>query len=138
MTLIDERRQVGTLSLAFAGKGTPAMVGYTVDGVQVTKSIVPFSWRMSDIAYGYGGVMRMPGHGSSDAGDAIGMTVTITGSAFRIGSFLERTRTTCDHTGTASAWNMAVHFTGSYTCSDGSSARTLPIIFLNDCTGNAE
>lgn len=110
------RRAVGTMSFQLRGPGSAALT-YSVDGVTVTKNIVPFTFRRNDPSGVYRGYIADP----SDGWDPARIAITDSGGSFsmRIGGMYGGT---CDYTGSSQQVNDAVNASGTVQCGPGASA----------------
>jgi hypothetical protein len=97
-----------------------AVVKYTIDGVTVEKSIVPFAMRMNDLSGTYRAEIVTLTGPTTTAAAAMTLNVidngsTVVMSAVMIGS-------TCTYTGTRTQYGQRVGVAGTWTCNgDGSS-----------------
>lgn len=96
------RRPVGTMSFQVRSPGFAALT-YSVDGVTVTKNVVPFAFRRNDPSGIYRGYITDPSGGF----DPVRITITESGGSL----FMNIAGTyggSCDYTGTSQQSNDAI------------------------------
>lgn len=115
---------VGTLTFEATGPSKAILV-YDVAGVQVTKPMTRFTFRVRDWSGLYRGVQRanyrdcIPGFAPAFTYDDGLVDVEHDGSAFRM--WFEGRKATCTYTGTYVQHGRLGRVTGNYVCADGPS-----------------
>jgi hypothetical protein len=115
---------VGTLTFEATGPARAILV-YDVAGVQVTKAMTRFTFRVRDWTGLYRGVQRanyrdcVPGFTPAFTYDDGLVDVEHEGSAFRM--WFEGKKATCMYTGTYAQHGRLGRVTGNYACADGPS-----------------
>jgi hypothetical protein len=114
--------QVGSVTFSFSGYGN-GQVTYSVNGVQVTKNIVPQNWLTNNLSgtylgavYGLSASCSLPIATSSAL---LAFTVTQSGSNAAI-TIAEANGNNCIFTGTTTAVGKLVNIDGNYVCTNSS------------------
>ncbi len=118
---------VGTLSMSFASHRSARMV-YTVNGVTVTKDIVPQTFRNNNLAGIYVGYGAPPLDSPScglplppDSPLLVAFDVAHIGDSVNIRLQQNVSLAECSLVGTSTTYGKLVDVTGTYTCSSGTS-----------------
>jgi len=113
------RRQVGSMTLQM--RGGAGTLTYDVDGVRVSKEIVPFAFAANSLVGDYQGYMTQPASGPGGAvSDEVHLAINHTGSSFSM-STQGSVSGSCTYTGTSSQHGSLLDVTGTYSCRDAGS-----------------
>jgi hypothetical protein len=113
------RRQAGTMQVDL--RGDSATLTYDVDGMRVSKEIVPFAFKFISLGGSYYGYVTQPSSGPGGAvNDEVHIAITHTATSFTMwtnGSVSG----SCGYDGTPAQRGSLVNVTGNYSCGDGRS-----------------
>ena len=114
------RRQVGTMALELGSSAS--IVTYDVDGLRVTKSITPITFKASYFSGSFVGLQYQP---ATTTQPEVTDSVNVTINADNYPSVIMQTEGTssgaCAYSATATAVNMRVRLAGNFACSDSRS-----------------
>ncbi|HUQ27079.1 MAG TPA: hypothetical protein VM051_00710 [Usitatibacter sp.] len=108
------RRPAGSMTVTLHGQS--ATVTYVIDGVRVTREVVPFAFKAISLAGRYVGDVT----GGSVVNDAIDFTVTHSGTSFGMTSQGSASGS-CNYNGVSTQTGSKVNVSGNYSCSNGRS-----------------
>jgi hypothetical protein len=111
------RRQVGTMTVQL--RGDNATLTYDVDGVRVSKEVVPFTFKFIWLGGSYYGYMTQPSSAPGGAvSDEVHINISHTATSFTM-TTLGSVSGSCTYDGKPAQHGSLVDVTGNYSCGDG-------------------